>query len=109
MADDVLHSAVSVHGNMIRLTAKQWAHITEAHDYMAGNQDKLLETLAEPTRIVQGEQGESIALRDYEKTSISQKTAVVIYRDIPDGFVITAFFTSKPGKVERNKEIIWRK
>jgi YD repeat-containing protein len=51
MADDVLQTAVSVHGHTIRVTYKQWAHITENHDYMSGNLDKVLETLAEPSRI----------------------------------------------------------
>ena len=36
MPDDVLQTATSVFGHTIRLTARQWAHITEAHDYMAG-------------------------------------------------------------------------
>ena len=80
---------------------------TEAHDYMSGNLDKVLETLAEPDRVVAGEQGESLALRAYEKTSITRKTAVVVYHDQPDGFLITAFFTSKPQKVEKNGQVIW--
>ena len=109
MPDDVLQTAASVFGHTIRLTARQWAHITEAHDYMAGNMDKVLETLSEPTRIIQGEQDEVLALRDYESTNITQKTAVVVYRDEPDGFVITAFFTSKPEKIERKGPQIWSK
>lgn len=107
MPDDILHTLVSVHGNTIRVTTRQWAHITEAHDYMSGNLDKVLETLAEPDRVVAGEHGESLALRAYEKTSITRKTAVVVYRDQPDGFVITAFFPSKPQKVEQKGQVIW--
>ena len=76
---------------------------------MAGNMDKVLETLSEPTRIVDGEQGETLALRDYESTNITKKTAVVVYRDDDDGFVITAFFTSKPEKIERKGPQIWPK
>ncbi len=107
MADEVLETAVSVHGNTIRVTFKQWAHVTENHDYMSGNLDKVLETIAEPSRIVRGGHGESLALRDYEQTNITRKTAVVVYRDEPDGFLITAFFTSKPQKVEQRGELIW--
>ncbi len=109
MTDDVLQTAVSVNGHTIRITAKQWTHITEAHDYMAGNLDKVLETIAEPSRIIGGPQGESLALRDYESTNITRKTAVVVYRDNPDGFVITAFFTSKPGKIEQRGKRLWSK
>ncbi len=51
---NVLQTIISVHGYTIRLTAQQWAHITESHDYMAGNLDSVIETLAEPSRIIQG-------------------------------------------------------
>lgn len=39
--DEVLQTVISVHGHTIRLSAQQWAHITESHDYMAGNMTKL--------------------------------------------------------------------
>ena len=106
---DALQSAISISGNRIRVTARQWAHITEAHDYMAGSLDKVLETVAEPSRVIGGPEGESLALKDYDSTPISRKTAVVVYRDEPDGFVITAFFTSKPEKAERKGELLWPK
>jgi len=105
--DDALQTAVSVHEHTIRVTARQWAHVTESHDYMSGNLDKVLETLAEPSRVVTGAYGESLALRDYETTNISRKTAVVVYRDEPDGFLITAFFTSKPERIERKGKRVW--
>jgi hypothetical protein len=107
--DDILQTVTSVHRHTIRLTVQQWAHITESHDYMAGNLDKVMETIAEPSRVLQGRRGESLALRDYEQTNISRKTAVVVYRDEPDGFVITAYFTSRPEKTERSKPRIWPK
>jgi hypothetical protein len=72
--DEVLQTATSVNGYTVRITIQQWAHITESHDYMAGNLDKVTETLAEPSRVIQGQQGEYLALRDYEHTSISRKT-----------------------------------
>lgn len=31
---NVLQTIISVHGHHIRLTAQQWAHITESHDYI---------------------------------------------------------------------------
>lgn len=107
MPDDVLYTVTSVFGNRIRITATQWAHITEAHDYMSGNMDKILETLAEPERIIAGQHGESLALRAYASTNITSKTAVVIYRDEAGGFLITAFFTSKPGKIEKKGGVLW--
>ncbi len=107
MTEDVLHVITSVFNNPIRITARQWAHVTEAHDYMSGNMDKVLETLAEPERIIAGAQGERLALRDYAATNITRKTAVVVYREQPDGFLITAFFTSKPDKIEKKGQKLW--
>jgi hypothetical protein len=109
MSSEPLQTALSVSGHTIRVTVAQWAHITEAHDYVSGNLDKVLETLSEPSRVLAGERGESLALRDYEQTSISRKTVVVVYRDEPDGFVITAFFTSRPDKIERRRMQLWPK
>lgn len=109
LPDEVLRRVVSVHGNTIRITAHQWAHIIEAHDYMAGNLDKVVETIAEPSRVIAGGLGESLALRDYESTNITRKTSVAVYRDEPDGFLITAYFTSKPEKTERKGNQVWPK
>ncbi len=54
--NDTLHTVKSVHENVIRITAVQWTYVTEAHDYMAGNMDKVLETLAEPDKGIEGKQ-----------------------------------------------------
>lgn len=107
MPDDLLYTATSVFGHTIRITARQWAHVTEAHDYMSGNMDKVLETITQPQRVIAGERGELLALRDYASTNITRKTAVIVYRDEPDGFLITAFFTSKPNKIEQKGQMLW--
>jgi len=99
---------ISKNGMEIRLTAERWAHIVEAHDYMAGNQDLVFETVENPDIIVEAEKEEMIALRHYDKTSISTKTMVVIYKEQKvDGFIITAFMTSRPDKIQR-KEVLWK-
>jgi len=76
-----LGSVPSVQDHTIRLTGRQWIHITESHDYMVGNREKILETIADPDRLVTGDLGATIALRQYSATNISEKTCVVIYRD----------------------------
>ena len=109
MAENPLHVIVSVNNVPIRLTHKQWAHLVESHDYMAGNVDIVLETLAEPDFVAQGWREELIALRHYPKTVITEKHAVVVYRELAaDGFVITAFFTSRPDKILK-RGVIWQK
>ena len=101
------HEVDSVLGNVIRITAERWAHVVEAHDYMAGNLDKVLETLSTPDRVIQASTGEWLALKAYASTNITRKTAVVVYRDIPNGFLITAFLTSRPDKIERKGPRVW--
>lgn len=105
--DVVLSTVPSIDRHIIRLTHKQWVHITEAHDYMAGNQEKVLETVTDPDRLVSGDLGATIALRHYDATNITEKTCVAIYRDEEDGFIITAFLTSRPDKITRRRNTIW--
>src|SRR3990172_12240391 len=98
----MIGTVISRNGKEIRLTAERWAHIVESHDYMAGNQDKVFEALENPDNIVSGTKDEFIAVKHYIKTSISEKHIVVIYKEEEnDGFVITAFMTSKPEKVNK--------
>ena len=108
-SENVIEVVVSKNGVPIRLTYKQWAHIVETHDYMAGCIDVVLETLSEPDCIVQGWTDELIALKHYDETVISEKHAVVVYKETgDDGFIITAFMTSRPDKIVR-RGILWRK
>jgi len=93
----------------IRLTYKQWAHIVEAHDYMSGCLDTVIETLSDPDCVVRGWTDELIALKHYTNTVISEKTAVVVYKEENHGgFVITAFMTSRPEQISR-RGILWQK
>ena len=107
LEDIVLVTVPSVRGHTIRLTYKQWVHITESHDYMVGNREKVLETLADPDRLVTGDSGATIALRHYIQTNITEKTCITIYRDEQGGFIITAFMTSRLDTITRRRNILW--
>ncbi len=105
----MIGSVISKNSIEIRLTAERWNHIVEAHDYMAGNQDVVFETLEKPDKIIDGGRNELIAIKHYLKTSISEKSVVVVYKEYErDGFVITAFMMSKPEKIIK-KWVIWEK
>jgi len=105
----MIGSVILKNGKEIRLSEERWYHIVESHDYMAGNQDIIFETLESPDVIEKGEKGELIALKYYAKTSISEKHAVVIYKEQEEnGFVITAFMTSKPESIIQ-KGVVWKK
>lgn len=88
----------------IRLTEERWFHIVENHDELAGYYDEVLNTIEDPDFIIKGYKGALIALK-----KMNNKFLAVIYKELNpnEGFIITAYFTSKI-KLER-EEIIWQK
>lgn len=95
-------AATSKNALKIRLTDERWAHITEEHCELAGLRTEILETVGDPIRIVQGSDGESLAIRELELG----KYLVVVYRELAaDGFVITAFLTRRLRSLERRKQL----
>lgn len=90
---------------MLRLTEERWFHIIENHDDLAGRISEVLETVAEPDIIAQGIKGEYLAVKKSDK-----KWLVVVYKEIDnkDGFIITAFITSRIHYLLK-KEIVWKK
>jgi hypothetical protein len=101
--------AVSRNGMPIRISDERWTHVVEAHDYMAGNMELVIETIEDPNAMVVGGKGELIALRYYETTVLSEKYVVAVYREFSDdGFLITAFMPSLPDTILR-KGILWQK
>jgi hypothetical protein len=97
--------AISKNGIPIRLTEERWFHISENHDDLAGYYDDVLDTIEDPDYIIEGYAKAFIALKKITKT----KFLAVVYREVSkeDGFVITAYFTSK---LNLEKEVIlWQK
>ena len=89
----------------IRLTDERWTHIVEEHCELAGMRLEVLDTVANPSRIMAGETGELLAVRE----TVIGKNLVVVYRELEDdGFVITAFITSKTNSLNRRNQI-WPK
>jgi len=86
----------------IRLTDERWVHITEEHCELAGMRLEVLDTVANPLRILSGSAEELLALRE----TSPGKYLVVVYREFEkDGFIITAFLTSKTQSLNRRKEL----
>ncbi|MEW6355607.1 MAG: hypothetical protein AB1696_04720 [Planctomycetota bacterium] len=88
----------SVNGVPIRLTAERWDHIAERHPEMEGERRKVLDALNKPDFVHEGDFGELLAVKFYEVTPLTSKHLVVAYKENSqkDGFIITAYFTSKP-------------
>ena len=97
----MVDKVVSKNGKLIRLTSERWSHITEEHCELAGMKIEILETLANPDKILSGNEGELLAIREV----FSGKFLVAIYREIDeDGFVITAFLTRKTRSFETRRQ-----
>ena len=99
---------LSKSGVPIRLTPERMDHVSRRHPEMAGQEQRILETVAEPDLIQEGEADARIALRDYPRTPLTEKFCAVIYREVSDreGFVITAYFCSTYASTRR---VIWKR
>jgi hypothetical protein len=98
----VLETAVSKNGVGVRLTDERWTHITEEHCELAGLRIEVLETVANPSRVLAGSEGELLALRELSPG----KHLVVVYREFKDdGFIITAFLTTKIKALNRRTQL----
>ncbi|MCK9377895.1 MAG: hypothetical protein M0P73_17350 [Syntrophobacterales bacterium] len=92
----------SVNRTPIRLTDERWAHITEEHCELAGFRLEVLETVAKPDRVLAGGEGELLAVREL----FPGRHLVAVYREVADdGFIITAFITSKIKALQRRKQL----
>ena len=110
---NILWIAASKSGRSIRLTSKVWFEkiLLEHPEFSVLPEylDELQKVIEEPEYIVEGWQGENLALRWCEKAPKNPKYLCAVYREYgTEGFIITAFFISRYGKLLR-RNIKWRK
>ena len=100
-----MNVALSKNDIPIRLTDERWRHITNEHSELGGCYFDLLEIIKEPDAIYEGREGELIAVRRYDNL----KWLIVVYKEIGtlDGFIITAYFTTRIQRIERRK-LLWK-
>jgi hypothetical protein len=93
----------SRNGVPIRLTDERWLHITEEHSEMAGYFFEVLETVQEPEAVYEGKSQELLATREIAPG----RHLIVIYRELSpeDGFVITAFLTTRITMIDRRRRL----
>jgi hypothetical protein len=95
----------SIAGKTIRLTDERWLHIVEGHPEMADHLDDVLIAVAAPDKILEGSYDELLAVVYEHLASL----LVVVYKENKtDGFIITAFFTSKVDKLFK-RIVLWQK
>ena len=77
---------------------------------MAGYFHDVLENISDPDYVVTGKKEELLAIRFYKETHIGPKYLIAIYRETnKEGFVITAFMTSRIDSILKRGEIVWRR
>lgn len=100
-------------GHRIRLSEAAWTKkILVSHPEFAGNpsyEEELRSTVEQPEFIIEGWEGALLSLRWCLTAPKGPKYLCVVYREAePVGFVITAFFISRYGKL-LNRTIQWQK
>jgi len=92
----------------IRLTTERWEHIATRHPELATQRERVLETVEDPDLLQQGDFAEILAVRWYDRTPLTSKFLVVAYRETgpSDGFVLTAYFTSRPSQ---RRTTLWKR
>jgi hypothetical protein len=100
MSDGIVQSR---NGVLIRLPDSRWQHIIEEHGELADKRDDVLNAIANADRVLSGNAGELLAVREIEPG----KVIVTVYResDANDGFVITAFVTRRLKSLERRDQL----
>ena len=95
----------SVDGVPIRLSAERWVHIVEHHDDLAGHYHSVLEAVSVPDAVYEGDGGALLAEKRF-----GSRWLVAAYRQVTasDGFVITAFFTTRMRQIERRR-LVWKR
>jgi hypothetical protein len=96
---------VSVFGVWIRLPEERWRHIVREHPELEAVFEQVLTAVGSPDKVLAGNYGELLAIKEVG----SGKFLVVVYKEsVDDGFVITAFITSRVRQLEK-KVIVWPK
>jgi len=99
---------VRSHNNTpIRLTDERWQHIVRRHPEMTTFQEGVLETVSYPSQIQEGDYGTLMAIRFYPETPLTSKYLIAVYRETQpdDGFVLTAYLSSKPST---RRKTLWK-
>jgi hypothetical protein len=101
-----LDIAYSKNGVPIRLTQERWLHITTGHPEVADFYHEILETVEIPEVIYEGNQNAQIAVKPLERME-AKYLAVTYKEENDDGFIITAYITSKLKGLQA-KPVLWK-
>ena len=101
-ANRLSESAVSKNGVPIFLTDERWRHILDGHPEMARRRQRVMEAVAAPDRVLEGNTGERMAIK---KSGVRGWLVVVYKESAVDGFVLTAFRTTRLASLDRRRQL----
>ena len=98
----------SRNGVPLRLTKERWGHIALRHPEMRTQKVRVIETVTEPDRVLEGDEGCLMATRLYSRTPLTRKYLVVVYREVQegDGFIVTAYLARRLSQTRRT---LWKR
>jgi len=102
-------SAISKNNVLIRLTDERLNHILDNHSETKGCISRFIETIEDPDYIFAGDFGESIAVKQYKKTPVSEnKFLTLAYKETSklDGFILTAYFSRS---INKKRRLLWKR
>jgi len=92
---DYLFGVIDKTGRKIKLTKKQWTHITIKHPDLAGKEEEIKTTLEKPDLIMPHKFDENAAnYYKYNKKERAYLFVAVRYLN-GEGFIITTFYTKQ--------------
>ena len=95
-------SVFSPFGVLVRLTDERWQHIVNNHHELRDLRDHVLGVVEHPEKVVAGREGELLGVQEHWPGM----WLVVVYRQLDgDGFIITAFLTSRTQSLGKRQRL----
>ncbi len=94
MRPDVLFEVLTRDGRQIRLTQKQWLHISQRHPEMSGLIEEMQQALIYPTHVLHFS-NETIKYYLFLKNKRSYVMVAIKVLSDNEGFIMTSYLTSK--------------
>jgi hypothetical protein len=97
-----------VRNRSIQLTEERRLHLETEHPEMTGQIHRIVETLANPDKIIRSRTDATVELfyRHYQSTSVTSKFLCTVVKALPDDhFIITAYYTDAMKK----GDALWEK
>jgi len=93
----------SVQGIPIRVTDERWLHVVEEHSELSGMYYNVLEVVQTPDEVYEGHYSEFLAVKRLDQRLF----LIAIYKVVApdDGFLITAFLTTRKNWFMKRKRI----